>query len=42
LGETDWFGKPADLMRQLYRKLNGDRDRCIEEFAAAGQLSARD
>jgi hypothetical protein len=29
--------KQIDLMRALYHGYNGDRDRCIEEFAAAGE-----
>lgn len=37
MGQMDWFGKQAELMRELYRKHNGDRDRCVEEFAAAGE-----
>jgi hypothetical protein len=37
MGQTNWFGEQAELMRALYRKHKGNRERCIEEFAAAGE-----
>ena len=37
MGETDWFGKQSEPMRELYRKYDASRDRWIEEFAAAGE-----
>jgi len=30
-------GAQSDLMRILYRQYHGDRQRCIEEWAAAGE-----
>jgi hypothetical protein len=29
--------RQTDLMRALYRKYNGDREKCIREWAAAGE-----